>query len=168
MSHGALAARKAFESSAKVPGLSLATLPASAALPALPLPGIQLSQATGTGRSVMLVQGLIMMRQHVSLSPLSRYLPAQKKLGKLGILGIQYCNVLQCLVMCCRLAPRPLNRLCPTNMTPPPAAANIGHVARADFFNLVQCTELKRNQNKSKVGFWKTFFNARRQFGGQL
>lgn len=33
---------------ASVPGLSLATLPASAALPALPLPGIQLSQAVPT------------------------------------------------------------------------------------------------------------------------
>ena len=43
------AACKATGSSAKVPGLSLAALPASAALPALPLPGIQLSQATGTG-----------------------------------------------------------------------------------------------------------------------
>jgi len=86
----------------------------------------------------------------------------RKRLGKR--LGIQYCNALQCIAMSCNVlqtCTSPFEQAVPTNMTPPPAAANIGHLARVDLFNLVKCIELTRNQNKSKVGFWKKHFQCK-------
>ena len=110
VSHEALATREAFGSSAKVPGLSLATLPASAALPALPLPGIQLSQAKGTGQSVMLCPGILVWSWCDSMCHYHRYRitystrwedAAQTAWQTAWHTVLQciamYCNVLQCV-----------------------------------------------------------------------